>query len=233
MKHFHVFSEKSRAKIRSARWVLRLLAIQNRHHVPSIIMDKLTKESAQKMHLFFLSSVCGFSLGNMHNGTQCCAARYPHPWWASPPFLLNFNPSYQLHSIPGEGGSGEKKEIPIFLLLFSHLHRLMLKVCLRIVCNYACLHTKALLCVKVWKPFVAWGCEEKTAQTNFKQDQRHETRWQTGALWLQTWLLPHSNMLFGAASNISILWKIRQGTPIEFLENSKYIRCGFFFYAAP
>lgn len=101
---------------------------------------------------------------------------------------------------PGGGGGGRRKEIPIFVLLFSHLHRLMLKVCLRIVCNYACLHTKALLCVKVWKPFVAWGCEEEAAQTNFKQDQRHETRWQTGALWLQTWLLPHSNMLFGAAA---------------------------------
>lgn len=67
-----------------------------------------------------------------------------------------------------------KKKLPLFPLSSSHRHRLMLKVCLRIVCNYACLHTEALLCVKVWKPFVAWGWERKTEQASFKQLQRHK-----------------------------------------------------------
>lgn len=101
-------------------------------------------------------------------------------------------------------GRGEKKTLFLFLLFPSHLHRLMLKVCLRIVCNYACLHTEALLCVKVWKPFVAWGCEGKTAQTNFKQLQRHEDRWQTGASWLQTWVILYSNMLLGLC--VGFVW---------------------------
>lgn len=73
-----------------------------------------------------------------------------------------------------------KKTISLSLPFLPHWHRMMLKVCLRIVCNYACLHTEALLCVKVWKPFVVWSCERKTVQMNFKQLQRHKDLWQTG-----------------------------------------------------
>lgn len=104
-------------------------------------------------------------------------------------FILNFITTGLSISIQLNARGGKR---PLFLLFFSHLHRLMLKVCLCIVCNYACLHTEALLCVKVWKPFVAWGCEGKTAQTNFKQLQRHEDRWQTGASRLQTWVILYS-----------------------------------------
>lgn len=58
----------------------------------------------------------------------------------------------------------------------------MLKVCPRIVCNYACLHTEALLRVKVWKPFVAWGWAGGTERASVKQLQTHEERWQRGPL---------------------------------------------------
>lgn len=74
--------------------------------------------------------------------------------------LQFFIKPFRIYSDPQK----KRKKNPNFLLSFFHHYRLMLKVCLLIVCNYACLHTEALLCVKVWKPFVAWGWEGETEQ---------------------------------------------------------------------
>lgn len=139
------------------------------------------------------------------------------------PFPSSSQPFHLLFSMEEE----EKKTLFLFLLFPSHLHRLMLKVCLRIVCNYACLHTEALLCVKVWKPFVAWGCEGKTAQTNFKQLQRHEDRWQTGASWLQTWVILYSNMLLGLC--VGFVWADCCSLKCKHIKDRIKGSLGFFF----
>lgn len=126
-------------------------------------MDKLTLtaipletliKSPQKISVLFF-----FSLSFTYSSPHTCIHTQIHiillknflltssvPVLLFPSRLKPFHPFYSLEA---------EKKLPLFLISFSHRHRLMLKVCLRIVCNYACLHGEALLCVKVWKPFVA------------------------------------------------------------------------------
>lgn len=106
----------------------------------------------------------------------------------------------------------------------------MLKVCLRIVCNYACLHTEALLCVKVWKPFVAWGWEGKTERTNFKQLQRHKDWWQAGASVMSADL---GNFILGICFHVCAMDLSGQTVSASNVSTSKITSralCDFFFF---